>query len=47
MSKWRCDECVGDENTSDSCVLDSPKKPSTCPYSGTDCNWQLIEEEKD
>lgn len=46
MSKWRCDECVDDENTSESCVLDMAdrKIPSTCPFSGTDCEWYLIED---
>lgn len=44
MSKWRCDDCVDDENTSDSCVLYCNKKPSTCPYSGTDCDWYSIED---
>ena len=46
MAKWRCDDCVDNENTKDSCVLDLCKeaKPDTCPYSGTDCYWLPIEE---
>ena len=47
MSKWRCDECVDDEGTSNSCVLDfitENRTPCICPYSGTECDWVKIED---
>jgi hypothetical protein len=41
MAKWRCDECLNHEP----CLLDMQEEgkiPSTCPYSGTDCEWHPV-----
>jgi len=44
MDKWKCKEC----DNLDLCVLlmptDHELTATVCPYSGTDCNWQLIED---
>lgn len=42
MDKWGCEEC----NNLDPCVLFVPSDhgltATTCPYSGTDCNWYMM-----
>lgn len=44
MDKWECKAC----GNLDRCVLLMPKDhdltATTCPYSGTDCNWQKCED---
>ena len=44
MDKWQCEEC----DNRDPCVLlmpiDYELTATVCPYSGTDCNWQRIED---
>ena len=44
--KWQCEEC----DNRDPCVLLMPTDyeltATVCPYSGTDCNWQKIEDEE-
>ena len=54
MSKWECKECLeGIETKVCPCIFVIGRKvdvgenwegPTTCPISGTDCNWQLVED---
>ena len=48
MAKWRCTECVDDGEASEPCVLDicDGRTPETCPYDGTDCKWQPLDDDK-
>jgi len=45
MDIWKCKEC----GNLDPCILFMPsdQKATTCPYSGTYCNWHKMIEDKD
>lgn len=44
MDKWKCKEC----DNLEPCVLlmptDHELMATVCPYSGTDCEWYLVED---
>lgn len=45
MDKWECNECDNLYPCKLSMPTDHELTATVCPYSGTDCNWSLIEEE--